>query len=90
MVTMATVGSPQLQPCVPTVSTPAPLVAAATLKASRMAAERAGLSRALRLVVLEQAAVMNSVIAARAAMPRGWLTLYPERAEVGGDVEERR
>ena len=69
---------------------PAPLVAAATLKASRMAAERAGLSRALRLVVLEQAAVMNSVIAARAAMPRGWLTLYPERAEVGGDVEERR
>jgi aminopeptidase N len=63
---------------------PATLAEPATLAASAAAADRGGLSHGLRLVVLEQEAIMRSVLAVRSAARR-WLFL--EGTEVGGNVD---
>lgn len=63
---------------------PATLAGSATLTASAAAVESGGLSHGLRLVVLEQEAILRSVLAARSAVRR-WLFL--EGAQVGGDID---
>ena len=63
---------------------PATLAEPSTLAASSVARDRGGLSHALRLVVLEQEAILRSVLVARAA-GRRWLLF--EGAQVGGDVD---
>jgi aminopeptidase N len=62
---------------------PVTLAGPATLAATAAALERGGLSRRLRLALLDQETIMRSVIAARAAPRRGWLS------RAGGGITRR-
>ena len=53
---------------------PATLAEDTTLAATAAAAERDGLSQGLRLVLLEQEAILRSALAARSVPRRGWLS----------------
>ena len=52
---------------------PATLAEDTTLAATAAAAEHSALSHGLRLVLLEQEAILRSALAARSAPRRGWL-----------------
>jgi aminopeptidase N len=56
---------------------PATLVEPTTLAATAAALERDELSRGLRLVLMEQEAILRAALAARSVPSRGWLLLVP-------------